>query len=57
MSKNTIIAVRSHEQEREWLRTLGKGSIFDGVKNLIQRDRDGYAGRKNYASEKGRRSK
>ncbi len=49
MAKNHQIAVRSHKQEVEWLRSLGKGNLTNGVKSLIQRDADGYA-RKNNAA-------
>jgi len=44
MAKENI-AVRSHRQETEWLRKLGKGNLSKGVESLIKRDADGYARR------------
>jgi hypothetical protein len=31
--------VRDHAQEREWLRNLGKGNIFQGVQQLVQQEK------------------
>jgi hypothetical protein len=36
MSKNNKLEVRLHSQEREWLQTLGNGSVLEGVRNLIE---------------------
>lgn len=51
MGKNNKIAVRSHSQEREWLRRLGKGDISAGVQNLIQKEKGNLWGK----NSKGRR--
>ncbi len=40
MAKNLSATVRSHEEEREWLRSLGDGSIVEGVRHLIQQSRE-----------------
>ncbi|MCB0195110.1 MAG: hypothetical protein KDJ65_24395 [Anaerolineae bacterium] len=50
MSKRDNIDVRIHSQEREWLQSLGGGSIVEGAKNLIRQlldkneDKDIYRG-------------
>ena len=36
MGKNSKIEVRLHSQEREWLQSLGNGSVLEGVRNLIE---------------------
>lgn len=36
MSKQDNIDVRIHAQEREWLQSLGGGSLVEGAKSLIQ---------------------
>ena len=36
MAKNKKATVRSHSQEREWLVSLGKGNIVEGVRHLVQ---------------------
>lgn len=35
MTKKSNTEVRDHSSEREWLRNLGKGNIFEGVQSLI----------------------
>ena len=49
MGKNNKIAVRSHSQEREWLRKLGKGDISAGVQNLIQQEKGNLWGKNNHS--------
>lgn len=36
MSKRNNIDVRIHSQEREWLQSLGGGSLVEGAKSLIR---------------------
>jgi hypothetical protein len=36
VAKNKKATVRSHSQEREWLVSLGKGNIVEGVRHLVQ---------------------
>ena len=31
--------VRDHAKEREWLRSLGKGNIFQGVQRLVKQEK------------------
>ena len=54
MGKKTKVAVRSHAQEREWLLRLGKGNIFEGVQNLIQREKGEQWGKKKSLFRRGR---
>ncbi|MCB0166787.1 MAG: hypothetical protein KDI79_21350 [Anaerolineae bacterium] len=48
MSKQDNIDVRIHAQEREWLQSLGGGSLVEGAKSLIRQlmskdeDKDSY---------------
>jgi hypothetical protein len=56
MAKDNRIAVRSHQQELEWLRNLGQGNIAQGVKSLIERDKDGNAKRNERCFPKNKRS-
>jgi len=61
MGKNSKIEVRLHSQEREWLQSLGNGSVLDGVRNLIENAkekrlekqlmRSSYSRRKKWSSE------
>ena len=39
MAKNTKLAVRLHSQEREWLMNLGNGNIVEGVRNLVEQNK------------------
>lgn len=38
MSKKDEAPVRDHSQERAWLLSLGKGNIFKGVQNLLEKE-------------------
>lgn len=40
MAKNSSITVRSHSEEREWLRSLGDGNIVEGVRHLIEQSKE-----------------
>lgn len=40
MAKNSSLTVRSHSEEREWLRNLGDGNIVEGVRHLIQQSKE-----------------
>lgn len=48
MGKNAKLAVRLHSQEREWLLSLGNGSILEGVRNLIEQVKEKQLTRDNY---------
>lgn len=39
MDKQEKKMVRSHSQEREWLRDRGNGNIVEGVRSLIEESR------------------
>ena len=56
MSKSNRIEVRLHSQEREWLQSLGNGSILEGVRNLVEDTKDKRTKtqtiRENYARRK-----
>jgi hypothetical protein len=41
MAEEKSTAVRSHQQELEWLRKLGQGSLAKGVESLLKRDHFG----------------
>lgn len=43
MSRKDEEAVREHLQERAWLLLLGKGDIFKGVQNLLEKEENDKA--------------
>lgn len=57
MTKDNKRAIRSHWQEREWLLSLGKGNIVEGVRNLIQLTQQGPSGGNGIVRPKSRESK
>ncbi len=40
LGKSSKVEVRLHSQEREWLQSLGNGSILDGVRSLIEQAKE-----------------
>ena len=38
MAKKEELPVREHAQEKAWLLLLGKGNIFKGVQNLLEKE-------------------
>jgi len=61
MQKDNKLEVRQHSQEREWLQSLGNGSVLEGVRNLIENAKEkrlekqlmrgSYSRRKKWSSE------
>ncbi len=57
MAKDKPLAIRSHLEEREWLLSLGKGNLIDGVRSLIQLTREGSIGSNGLVRPKRKRLK
>ena len=47
MARKEEDAVRAHLQERAWLLLLGKGDIFKGVQNLLEKEANDKANERN----------